>query len=89
MRGEFVGRLGDRVKDIVGIEGKFGEWLAPKAHYTSANITIGGAGYPLGQFHQQFLSLFDRQARAKGFPLQGKACFRPRPEVKMQLFQTQ
>ena len=44
MRGEFVGRLGERVKDIVGIEGKFGEWLAPKAHYTSANITIGGAG---------------------------------------------
>ena len=56
MRGEFVGKLGDRVKDIVGIEGKFGEWLAPKAHYTSANITIGGAGYPLGQFHQQFLA---------------------------------
>ena len=40
----------------MGIEGRFGEWLAPKAHYTSANITIGGAGYPLGQFHQQFLA---------------------------------
>ncbi len=48
--------LGNKIKDIVGIEGKTGETLRPMVNYTCANITLGGAGYPLGQFHQQFLA---------------------------------
>ena len=48
--------LGAKIKDIVGIEGDTKEVLRPMANFTSANITIGGAGYPLNQFHQQFLA---------------------------------
>lgn len=48
--------LGAKIKDICGIEGKTTEVLRPMINFTSANITIGGAGYPLNQFHQQFLA---------------------------------
>ncbi len=48
--------LGAKIKDACGIEGKATEYIRPMVNYTCANITIGGAGYPLGQFHQQFLA---------------------------------
>ncbi len=51
-----MGKTGDKIKDIIGVEGKFSRAFWPKAGYTCANITIGGAGYPLNQFHQQFLA---------------------------------
>lgn len=51
--------LGAKVKDIVGIEGNTKEVLRPMINYTSANITLGGAGYPLNQFHQQFLAFVE------------------------------
>ncbi len=51
-----MGFIGNKVKDIVGIEGDTKEVLRPMVNYTCANITLGGAGYPLGQFHQQFLA---------------------------------
>ena len=51
-----MGFIGDKIKDVVGIEGNTKEVLRPMVNYTCANITLGGAGYPLGQFHQQFLA---------------------------------
>ncbi|MCR5522303.1 MAG: MFS transporter [Clostridia bacterium] len=48
--------LGAKVKDVLGIEGKTGEVIRPMIAYDCANITLGGAGYPLNQFHQQFLA---------------------------------
>lgn len=49
--------LGAKIKDIVGIEGDTKEILRPMANFTSANTTIGGAGYPLNQFHRLWLLL--------------------------------
>lgn len=51
--------FGAKVKDAVGIEGKTTEYLRPMVDYTCANITIGGAGYPINQFHQQFLAFVE------------------------------
>lgn len=48
--------IGNKIKDVVGIEGDTKEALRPMINYTCANITIGGAGYPINQFHQQFLA---------------------------------
>lgn len=48
--------LGNKIKDIVGIEGDLKTALRPMINYTCANITIGGAGHPLNVYHQQFLS---------------------------------
>lgn len=48
--------LGEKIKDVCGIEGNTKEVLRPMANFTCANITIGGAGYPINQFHQQFLA---------------------------------
>lgn len=48
--------IGGKIKDICGIEGNTAEVLRPMADFTCANITIGGAGYPINQFHQQFLA---------------------------------
>lgn len=48
--------IGAKIKDICGIEGNAKDVLIPAARFTSANITLGGAGYPIGQFHQQFLA---------------------------------
>ncbi len=49
-------KIGNKVKDIIGVEGNFGETIRPMMNYTCANITLGGAGYPINQFHQQFLA---------------------------------
>lgn len=48
--------FGEKIKDILGIEGNVKDFLKPAAGYTSANITLGGAGYPINQFHQQYLT---------------------------------
>lgn len=51
-----AGRIGEKIKDVCGIEGDVLPFLRPKLNYTCANITLGGAGYPINQFHQQFLA---------------------------------
>ena len=51
-----VGSVLEKVKDIIGVEGTVKEVFVPALNFTSANITLGGAGYPIGQFHQQFLA---------------------------------
>lgn len=48
--------FGEKLKDIMGVEGDAKEVFYPAMNFTSANITLGGAGYPINQFHQQFLS---------------------------------
>ncbi len=51
-----MSKFTDKLKDVVGLEGSFRETIFPMARYESAHITLGGAGYPIGQFHQQFLA---------------------------------
>ena len=51
-----LGSVLEKVKDIIGVEGTVKEVFVPALNFTSANITLGGAGYPIGQFHQQFLA---------------------------------
>ncbi|MCR5041068.1 MAG: MFS transporter [Clostridia bacterium] len=51
--------VSEKIKDAVGIEGSVGEYIKPMAAYTCANITLGGAGYPLGMYHQQFLNFVE------------------------------
>lgn len=52
-------KVGQKVKDILGIEGNTGEVLRPMCDFSCASITIGGAGYPINQFHQQFLAFVE------------------------------
>ncbi len=59
-----MGKIGDKVKDICGIEGNTKETLRPMLNYTCVNITIGGAGYPINQFHQQFLAFVEGMGTA-------------------------
>ena len=51
--------LGQKLKNAAGIEGKFGTYIKPMAGYTCANITLGGAGYPINLYHQQYLSFVE------------------------------
>ncbi len=51
-----MANIGTKIKDVCGIEGNTWQFLKPKINYTCANITLGGAGYPLNLFHQQFLA---------------------------------
>ena len=51
-----LGSVLEKVKDVLGVEGTVKEVFVPALNFTSANITLGGAGYPIGQFHQQFLA---------------------------------
>ncbi len=51
--------LGEKIKHITGFEGDVRETLRPMVNYTCANITIGGAGYPINQFHQQYLAFVE------------------------------
>ena len=48
--------FGEKLKNIVGLEGSVKDFIKPAAGYTCANITLGGAGYPINQFHQQYLT---------------------------------
>ena len=57
--------LGAKIKDICGIEGDTKEVLRPMCNFTCANITIGGAGYPINQFHQQFLAYVEGMSTGK------------------------
>ena len=50
---------GNSLKNAAGIEGNFGTYIKPMAGYTCANITLGGAGYPINLYHQQFLSFVE------------------------------
>lgn len=50
---------GNKLKDAAGIEGNFGTYIKPMAGYTCANITLGGAGYPINLYHQQYLSFVE------------------------------
>ena len=43
-------------KDIAGIEGDLKDTLKPAVGYTSGNIMLGGAGYPISMYHQQYLT---------------------------------
>ena len=51
-----MSKITEKLKNIVGIEGTFKGTVFPMARYECAHITLGGAGYPIGQFHQQFLA---------------------------------
>ncbi|MBR3596089.1 MAG: MFS transporter [Clostridia bacterium] len=51
---------GNKLKNAVGIEGNFGTYIKPMAAYTCANITLGGAGYPINLYHQQYLSFVEQ-----------------------------
>lgn len=55
-----MGKFGDKILNILGVESKLGEFLRPAANYTCASITLGGAGYPIGQFHQQYLAYVEK-----------------------------
>lgn len=51
--------FGNKVKDALGIEGNTLQYLRPMLSFNCANITIGGAGYPLNLYHQQFLNFVE------------------------------
>ncbi|MDR1630464.1 MAG: MFS transporter [Oscillospiraceae bacterium] len=51
--------VGERLKNVVGIEGKTWEFLKPMVGYNAANITLGGAGYTLSLYHQQYLTFVE------------------------------
>lgn len=51
--------IGNKIKDIVGIEGNTWEYIRPMVGYNCANITLGGAGYPINLYHQQFLNFVE------------------------------
>ena len=50
----------EKIKDAAGIEGDIKSFIKPMAAYTCANITLGGAGYPIGMYHQQYLNFVER-----------------------------
>ena len=45
-----------KIKSVLGIEGEVLPTIRPMLNYTCANITIGGAGYPINVYNQQFWS---------------------------------
>ena len=51
--------LGERLKRLVAIEGSTNDYLKPIISYSSANIMLGGAGYPLSLYHLQFLTFVE------------------------------
>ena len=53
------GKVGNKIKDIVGIEGNTWEYIRPMVGFNCANITLGGAGYPINLYHQQFLNFVE------------------------------
>ncbi len=48
--------FGAWLKDVADIEGDTKEFLRPAIGYTSGNIMLGGAGYPISMYHQQYLT---------------------------------
>lgn len=57
--GKHESKIGNKVKDIVGIEGNTWEYIRPMVGFNCANITLGGAGYPINLYHQQFLNFVE------------------------------
>lgn len=55
-----ITNAGNALKNTAGIEGNFGTYIKPMAGYTCANITLGGAGYPINLYHQQYLSFVEK-----------------------------
>ncbi len=53
-------KTGNQLKNAAGIEGNFGTYIKPMASYTCANITLGGAWYPINLYHQQYLSFVEQ-----------------------------
>ena len=51
--------LMEKIKDAAGIEGDLKSFVKPMAAYTCANITLGGAGYPIGMYHQQYMNFVE------------------------------
>lgn len=51
--------LGKKIKYLVGIEGDAVKYLRPIVGYDCANVTLGGAGYPISLYHQQFLNFVE------------------------------
>ncbi len=49
----------EKIKDAVGIEGNVKEFITPMVNYTCVNITLGGAGYPINLYHQQYLNFVE------------------------------
>ena len=49
----------EKIKDAAGIEGDVKSFIKPMAAYTCANITLGGAGYPIGMYHQQYMNFVE------------------------------
>ena len=47
-----------KLADVLGIEGDLKEYKKMPA-YTCANITLGGAGYPINMYHQQYMSFVE------------------------------
>ena len=47
-----------KLANVLGIEGDLKEYKKMPA-YTCANITLGGAGYPINMYHQQYLSFVE------------------------------
>lgn len=60
MEAEKKPTLGAKVLDVLGIDGDVKTYIKPMAAYTCANITLGGAGYPINMYHQQFLNYVER-----------------------------
>ena len=46
-----MSKTAEKLKDILGIEGGYEDTIKPALNYTSASIMLGGAGYPISQFH--------------------------------------
>ena len=58
-----MGKAGEKLKDILGIEGGYDDTIKPALNYTSASIMLGGAGYPISQFHSQYLFWVEKLSR--------------------------
>lgn len=51
--------IGNKIKNVIGIEGNTVEYLRPIIGYNVANITIGGVTNPLSKYHQQYLGFVE------------------------------
>lgn len=55
-----LNKVTSSLKNAVGIDGSVGTYIKPMAAYTCANITLGGAWYPISLYHQQYLNFVER-----------------------------
>ena len=52
-------QIAEKIKDVLGIEGEIKPYIKPMAAYTCAHIPLGGAGYPIGMYHQQYMNFVE------------------------------